>query len=124
MNIPYQELPGSSGIIGLIGDKNSSNCFLLRGDMDALPIKEETGLSFASQNGNMHACGHDVHTTVLLGAAALLKEKEDQLHGTVKLLFQPGEEIRTDNWEFSGWGSIKYHTGNSGFTGDFTNLFG
>jgi len=93
MNISYQEIPGGSGIVGFIGNHSKGNCFLLRSDMDALPIKEETGLPFASQNDCMHACGHDIHTTVLLGAAKLLKEKEEELCGTVKLLFQPGEEL-------------------------------
>lgn len=66
--------------------------FLLRADMDGLPIREETGLPYASENGNMHACGHDCHAAMLLGAAELLKKYENQLPGTVKLLFQPGEE--------------------------------
>jgi len=65
-----------------------------RTDIDGLPIVEQTGLPFASQHqGRMHACGHDFHQTSLLGAAALLKEKEDQLEGTVRLIFQPAEEI-------------------------------
>ena len=65
----------------------------MRADIDALPIHEETGLPFASQNeGVMHACGHDSHIAVLLGAAAILQSIKDQLHGTVKLVFQPSEE--------------------------------
>ncbi|MEI5994736.1 M20 metallopeptidase family protein [Candidatus Enterococcus mansonii] len=83
---------GESGITVLAG-KKSGKTFLLRGDMDALPIKELTNLSFKSENGYMHACGHDMHTTMLLGAAKILKEFEDELEGQVKLLFQPGEEI-------------------------------
>ena len=68
--------------------------FLLRADMDALPIHEETGLDFASQHpGCMHACGHDCHTAMLLGAARLLKEMEPSLKGRVRLLFQVGEEV-------------------------------
>ncbi|MCB6201804.1 M20 metallopeptidase family protein [Extibacter muris] len=69
------------------------SCFLLRSDMDALPMKEESKESFASQNGCMHSCGHDLHTAILLGAARLLKAHEHELKGTVKLLFQSGEEI-------------------------------
>ncbi len=65
---------------------------LLRGDMDALPITEETGLDFASVNGNMHACGHDMHTAGLLGAAKLLSDRADELAGDVIFMFQPGEE--------------------------------
>jgi len=66
---------------------------LLRADMDALPMEEHSGLDFASDNGNAHTCGHDTHTTMLLGAAKMLKENEDQLNGTVKFMFQPAEEI-------------------------------
>lgn len=65
---------------------------LLRGDMDALPIDEATGLEFASDNGNMHACGHDLHTAGLVGAAKLLSARRDELHGSVIFMFQPGEE--------------------------------
>ena len=60
--------------------------------MDALPIREETGLSFASQNGNMHACGHDAHAAILLGVAKVLSENKNKLKGNVKLIFQPAEE--------------------------------
>jgi hippurate hydrolase len=65
---------------------------LLRGDMDALPVVEETGLDFASTNGNMHACGHDLHTTMLTGAAHLLAARKNELAGDVVFMFQPGEE--------------------------------
>jgi len=66
---------------------------LLRADMDALPIAEEADVDFACQNGRMHACGHDMHTAMLLGAAKLLKAHESELDGMVKLMFQPAEEI-------------------------------
>lgn len=79
------------GVVALAG-KAGGKTFLLRADMDALPIAEETELSFRSQNGNMHACGHDMHTAMLLGAAQLLKEHESELTGQVKLMFQPAEE--------------------------------
>jgi hippurate hydrolase len=84
---------GKAGLVALAGGKKDGKVFLLRSDMDALPIKEETGLSFASGNDKMHACGHDMHTAMLLGAARLLKEHEEELEGTVKLMFQPAEEI-------------------------------
>lgn len=69
------------------------NCFLLRADVDALPVREEAEVPFRSTNGNMHGCGHDLHGTMLLGAAKLLKNHEQELKGTVKLLFQSGEEV-------------------------------
>jgi amidohydrolase len=85
------QIIGKTGVVGLIG--KGDKCVALRADIDALPIEEETGLDFASQNkGVMHACGHDMHTTMLLAAAEILKEMEDSLNGVVKLIFQPGEE--------------------------------
>lgn len=86
---------GDSGLAVLAGNPDSGKCILVRGDMDALPIKEETTLSFRSENGNMHACGHDMHTAMLLGAAKLLKRYEAELKGCVKLMFQPAEETMT-----------------------------
>lgn len=83
---------GRAGIVALIG-KKGKDCVMLRADMDALPMAENTGLPFACKSGNMHACGHDMHAAMLLGAAKLLKEKEKQLQTQVKLLFQPAEEI-------------------------------
>lgn len=82
---------GRAGLTAVIG--RGEPCILLRADMDALPIPEESGEEFASTNGAMHACGHDCHTAMLLGAAKLLKAREAELHGTVKLMFQPAEEI-------------------------------
>ena len=84
---------GRAGITALVGGKRPGKVFLLRADMDALPIREETDVDFASRNGRMHACGHDLHTAMLLGAARLLKAHEDEIQGTVKLMFQPAEEI-------------------------------
>ena len=81
---------GRCGILCTIG--RGEKTFLLRADMDALPVQEETGLPFASTNGCMHACGHDMHTAMLLAAAQLLKEQEARLRGAVKLMFQPAEE--------------------------------
>ena len=84
---------GRAGIIALAGGKKPGKVFLLRADMDALPIQEESGVEFACKSGNMHACGHDLHTAMLLGAARLLKAHEAEIPGTVKLMFQPAEEI-------------------------------
>ena len=84
---------GKAGLIALSGGKKPGKVFLVRADMDALPMKEEADVDFASENGKMHACGHDMHTTMLLGAAKLLKEHENEIEGTVKLMFQPAEEI-------------------------------
>ncbi len=81
---------GKCGIVAEIGKGN--DCFLLRADMDALPIAEESGLDFAARNGNMHACGHDMHTAMLLGAAKILKAHQNELDASVKLMFQPAEE--------------------------------
>ena len=87
---PEEIVPG--GLVATIGDPSAGRCFMLRADMDALPIKEETGLPFASQTDYMHACGHDTHTAMLLGAARILKGRETELPGCVKLMFQPDEE--------------------------------
>ncbi|MBR6675714.1 MAG: amidohydrolase [Clostridia bacterium] len=78
------------GVVATVGEGEES--ILLRADMDALDIREETDLEFASKNGAMHACGHDMHTAMLLSAARLLKEREGELSGRVVLCFQPGEE--------------------------------
>ncbi len=90
MGIPFRVL-ADTGVVAHIGA--GDRCVALRADIDALPIQEETDLPFASNNpGVMHACGHDAHTAMLLGAAHLLKEREHALKGVVKLIFQPGEE--------------------------------
>lgn len=91
LSIPYQ-IVENGGIVARISGKRSGKAFLLRADMDALPLREQSGEPFASTNGRMHACGHDLHTTMLLGAARLLKEREDNLPGTVVLVFQSNEE--------------------------------
>ncbi len=81
-----------TGIVGLIEGDKPGPTLALRADMDALPITEETGLPFASSNGNMHACGHDAHMAMLLGTARIIKGIRSELKGNIKLLFQPGEE--------------------------------
>ncbi|MBQ4136677.1 MAG: amidohydrolase [Clostridia bacterium] len=84
---------GRAGIVATLGNRGVGKCVLLRADMDALEISEESGEDFASKNGKMHACGHDMHTSMLLGAARLLKAHEAALNGEVLLVFQPAEEI-------------------------------
>ena len=81
-----------SGIVATISGEKPGKTFLLRADMDALPMKEETSCDFKSTNGCMHSCGHDMHTAMLLGAAKLLKQNQSQIEGTIKLVFQPDEE--------------------------------
>ena len=83
---------GKAGLVTTVG-KPGGKVLLLRADMDALPIAEEADVDFACKNGRMHACGHDMHTAMLLGAAKILKAHESELGGTVKLMFQPAEEI-------------------------------
>ena len=82
--------PLKTGVIAEIG--SGEPIVALRADIDALPIVEKTGLAYASENGAMHACGHDFHQTSLLGAAQILKEREAEIKGTVRLIFQPAEE--------------------------------
>ena len=91
MGIPYEVYEDCSCVTATIG--KGGKCILLRGDMDALPVPEESGLDFASTNGKSHACGHDFHAASLLGAAKILKDHEAELPGTVKLIFQSGEEV-------------------------------
>lgn len=94
LGVPCTEQVNRTGIVASLGSKEAgAPCVALRADMDALPITEQTGLPFASKTpGVMHACGHDGHVAMLLGAAALLKAKEAELPGRVALIFQPAEE--------------------------------
>jgi len=93
LKIPFTVM-AKTGVVGLLEGKNASKRVIaLRADMDALPITEENKIEYKSKNnGVMHACGHDVHTTCLLGAARILSELRNEWEGTVKLIFQPGEE--------------------------------
>lgn len=94
LHIPY-EINGEkqTGLVAVIQGNHAGSAVALRADMDALPVKEHTGLSFASQTpGKMHACGHDSHIAMLLGAARMLMACRDEIYGTVYLVFQPGEE--------------------------------
>ncbi|MBR2670451.1 MAG: amidohydrolase [Solobacterium sp.] len=91
--IPNTFSEASNCVTAVLGQ--GEKCIMLRADMDALPIKEDTGEPFSSNNEYMHACGHDLHAAALLGAARLLKAHESELKGKVKLLFQAGEETFT-----------------------------
>jgi len=92
--IPFQSGLVETGVVGFIRGKNpEKKCIALRADIDALPINELNHLDYASKNnGVMHACGHDVHTASLLGVARILNKLKEEWEGTIKLIFQPGEE--------------------------------
>ncbi len=93
LGIPHQTGVGRTGVVGTITGGRPGPTLVIRADMDALPIQEQTGLPFASTvPGKMHACGHDIHTSTLLGVAAVLQGMAPSLSGTVRLLFQPAEE--------------------------------
>ncbi len=99
--LEFKEGPSTSGLIAILrGGNSNGRTVLLRGDMDALPMTEDTGLDFASKvPGAMHACGHDSHTAMLVGACKALCARKEQLTGTVVFMFQPGEE---------GWHGAKH----------------
>lgn len=91
--LEWREGPSTTGAVALLKGSAPGRTVLLRGDMDALPMPEETGLEYASQvPGTMHACGHDAHTAMLAGAVRLLCQRRDTLKGDVLFMFQPGEE--------------------------------
>ncbi|MDR6998948.1 M20 family metallopeptidase [Neobacillus niacini] len=92
-NIPSQQIGETGIIVDIVGEKGEGSHIGVRADIDALPIQEETGLAFSSKNlGVMHACGHDGHTTILLGTVYLLNQYKNQFAGRVRCVFQPGEE--------------------------------
>ncbi len=94
IGIPYEELPPNCGLVATIQGKAGEKVIAARADIDALPVTEESDVPFVSQNeGVMHACGHDAHIAMLLGAAKVLNEHKDQFSGTVKLVFQAAEEV-------------------------------
>ncbi len=93
LDVPFQSGCGGHGLVARFDTPGAQRTIAFRGDMDALPITEETGLPFASKNlGVMHACGHDIHTAMLMGTAMLLKRCADKLTVNVRLVFQPAEE--------------------------------
>lgn len=94
LEMGYEVKPcGRAGLVACAGGYKKGRTFLLRADMDALPILEEADCAFASHNGKMHGCGHDMHTSMLLQTARILKIHEKEIHGTIKLMFQPAEEL-------------------------------
>lgn len=106
--IEWLDIDSDTGLIGLLhGEAGEGPVLLLRADIDALPIHEKTGLPFSSKNdGVMHACGHDLHTTVLTGAAIVLDRLRDQWKGTIKFVFQPAEEIMGGAQKMIKWGVL------------------
>ena len=92
MDISYRKGIAGHGVAALIKGDKPGKVFAIRADCDGLPIQEETGLPFASTNGCMHACGHDAHTAIALATAKILNDNRDKLEGSVKIIFQPGEE--------------------------------
>lgn len=92
LKVDRVDIISKTGVIGLIKGK-TGKCVALRADIDALPIKESTGLPYSSKNaGIMHACGHDAHSAMLYGAARILMQMKSEINGSVKLIFQPAEE--------------------------------
>lgn len=97
MNIPYKKVC-NTGVIGIIQGKKEKPVLAIRADIDALPIEENTKLSFSSKNkGVSHACGHDAHIAMLLGTAKILSENRENINSTIKLIFQPAEEFIKDS---------------------------
>lgn len=93
LGIKVEEDVGGYGVVGLLRGAQPGKTLLLRADMDALPIQEQTGLPFSSKiDGIMHACGHDMHTAILLGVAKVMSEFSYKIHGNIKFMFQPAEE--------------------------------
>ncbi len=91
--LDYRQGPSTTGVVAVLKGASDERTVLLRGDTDALPMSENTGLPFASEiGGAMHACGHDAHTAMLVGAAKMLCARRDKLNGNVMFMFQPGEE--------------------------------
>ena len=108
MGVEVQEFEGITGCVGTIKGDKPGKTEMLRADIDALPITENPGKSYCSLNpGVMHACGHDCHTSMLLGAAKILSAHRDEIHGTVKLIFQMAEEIGRKSEEYVKRGALE-----------------
>lgn len=108
MGVEVQEFEGIIGCVGTIKGDKPGKTVMLRADIDALPITENPGKSYCSLNpGVMHACGHDCHTSMLLGAAKILSAHRDEIHGTVKLIFQMAEEIGRKSEEYVKRGALE-----------------
>lgn len=113
IGIPFQSQVAGTGIVAIIKGQNpDKHCIALRADMDALPIEEANDISYCSQNkGVMHACGHDVHTTCLIGAAKILNSLKADFEGSIKLIFQPGEEQSPGGASLMIAGGVLEHPG-------------
>ena len=108
MGIEILELGLETGVVGLLRGAGEGPCIGLRADIDALRVKEQSNCPFQSKiEGKMHACGHDTHTTALLGAAQILSQMRDQINGSVKFLFQPAEEINVGAKKFIAAGALE-----------------
>ena len=95
-------------VVAILDGKKKGKNITLRADIDALPIQEKTGLPYASKNdGFMHACGHDGHTAMLMGTALVLSKFKDELNGSVRFVFQPGEEIVAAGKDLVGKGALQ-----------------
>ena len=93
LGLEVTEHVGKSGVVALLKGGKPGKVLAMRADMDALPIQEATGLPYASETpGIMHACGHDGHTAMLMAAASILTKHKEDIHGTIKFIFQPAEE--------------------------------
>lgn len=108
MGVEVQTFDGITGCVGTIKGEHPGKTVMLRADIDALPIQEAPGKSFCSVNpGVMHACGHDCHAAMLLGAARILSSHREEIHGTVKLIFQMAEEIGRKSEEYVKRGALE-----------------
>ena len=109
LGIKVQKNIAKTGVVGLIEGKYPGKTVLLRADMDALKIQEQADVDYKSKvDGMMHACGHDAHAAMLLGAANILNHLKDDFEGTIKLIFQPGEEIVTSADDLKSGDQVRF----------------